>query len=138
LLQQKNDFTDDDIDGFQGVADVFFANWLELVGYDGVTNYMHVLGAGHIRYYLVKWRNLDRYQNQGWESYNQMIAAFWHHRTTKGGSKYGDKSKIKPIGRWILRLMLWKTGVAQEFFRRQEEANSTSDEDDDDDSYYSD
>jgi hypothetical protein len=61
LLQQKSDFTDDDIDAFQASADSFFSKWLDLCGYDGITNYIHLLGAGHIRYFLSKWRNLNRY-----------------------------------------------------------------------------
>jgi hypothetical protein len=123
-LQQKTAFTDDDIDNFQDIADRFFSSWLGLVGYDGITNYLHMIGAGHIRYYLKKWRNLHRYQNQGWEAYNQQVAAFWHHRTTKGGTKHGEntinRSKILPIARWLLRLMMWKTGEGDRFFQSLE------------------
>lgn len=86
---------------------------------------MHMLGAGHIRYYLKRWRNLNRFQNQGWEAYNAMIASFWHHRTKRGGGGKNevDRSKIKPIARWILRLMLWKTGAAKEYFQNLERQN---------------
>jgi hypothetical protein len=118
-----------------------------MVGYDGVTNYIHMLGAGHIRYYLRKWGNLHRFQNQGWEAYNAMITSFWHHRTRKGGGKL-NRSKIVPIAQWILRLMLWKTGVAQRYFSSLDaerivdnESECTSDDSDDyncfsdDDSY---
>ena len=124
-LQQKTDFTDEQIDDFQCLADRFFGKCVALVGYDGITNYMHMIGAGHIRYYLRKWRNLNRFQNQGWEAYNAMIASFWHHRTKRGGGGKNqvDSSKIKPIARWILRLMLWKTGAAQDFFRSLEGEN---------------
>jgi hypothetical protein len=104
-LHKKFNFTDRDIDGFQFHADEFFRKWIDMVGYDGVTNYIHMLGAGHIRYYLRKWGNLHRFQNQGWEAYNAMITSFWHHRTRKGGGKL-NRSKIVPIAQWILRLML--------------------------------
>jgi hypothetical protein len=54
-----------------------------------------MLGAGHLWYYFSKWCNLNHFQNQGWESYNDMIAAFWYHKTTKGGvKKETDRSKI--------------------------------------------
>jgi len=86
-LQQKADFSNQNIDTFQSHADDFFRRWINLTGYDGITNYVHMLGAGHIRYFLMKWKNLNRFQNQGWEAYNAMIAAFWHHRTRKGGGK---------------------------------------------------
>ena len=74
-------------------------------------------------------RNLHRYQNQGWEAYNQQVAAFWHHRTQKGGrsgSNNCDRSKIKPIARWILRMLLWRTGEGQRYFEQKErEKNRT-------------
>ncbi len=88
------------------------------MGRDGITNYIHILGGGHLRYYLKKWRNLHRFQNQGWEAYNQQVQAFWHHRTQRGGRC--DRSKIRPIARWILRMMLWKTGEGQRFFEQRE------------------
>ena len=123
-LQQKTEFTDADIDNFQDIGDRYFSSWLDLVGYDGISNYIHMVGAGHIRYYLKKWRNLHRYQNQGWEAYNQQVTAFWHHRTTKGGTKHGadviNRSKILPIARWLLRLMMWKTGEGERYFRSLE------------------
>jgi hypothetical protein len=139
-LQQKTDFTDEEIEAFQLQADEFFSRWAALAGYDGVTNYIHMLGAGHIRYYLQKWRNLNRYSNQGWENYNKLVAAFWHHRTTRGGYKnILDRSKIRPIARWILRLMLWRTGVAQRYFTELEaqcdNPNEEEEYDSDDESY---
>jgi hypothetical protein len=101
-----------------------------LVGYDGITNYIHMFGAGHKRYYLQKWRNLNRFQNQG-------------HRTKRGGGGKNavDRSKIKPIiARWIMRLMLWRTGAAREFFQSLEapdesgsESESESESDSDND-----
>ncbi len=97
-----------------------------------------MLGAGHIRYFLRKWGNLYKLQNQGWEQYNARVAAFWHHRTTKGGSKT-DRSKILPIARWLLRLMLWKTGEGEHYFTHiknnpdydYDSASEDSDEEDD-------
>jgi len=114
------------------LADDFFRKWISIVGYDGCTNYMHMVGAGHVKFYLKKWRTLNRYSNQGWEYYNKMVAAFWHHRTTKEGSK-NDRSKIRAIARWTLRLMLWKTGVAQNFFSEQEQEDEEPPDESDDD-----
>jgi hypothetical protein len=102
-LQQRNDFSDDDINNFQQKADTFFKAWLRLTGYDGITNYVHMIGAGHLRYFLRKWRNLNRLSNQGWESYNALVTAYWHHRTMKGGGKGEDRSKILAIARWLSR-----------------------------------
>ncbi len=49
-LQRKENFSDADIENYQELADHFFVNWLQMVGYDGVTNYFHMIGAGHVRY----------------------------------------------------------------------------------------
>jgi hypothetical protein len=137
-LRTKKKFTADQIDLFQNKADDFFPNWLSLVGYDGITNYIHMLGAGHIRYFICKWGSLYILQNQGWEQYNARVAAFWHHRTTKGGSK-NDWSKILPIARWLLCLMLWKTVEGDNYFKHAKYNpndcydNDSSSEDSDDD-----
>jgi hypothetical protein len=101
------------VDDFQSLANEFFSNWLDLTGYDGITNYMHMIGAGHLCYYLNKWKNLSRFSNQGWESYNAKLAAFWHHQTRKNGGKNAtQQSKIKPIANWILRVIHWPIGQA--------------------------
>ena len=121
------------------MADDFFSAWLGLIGYDGITNYIHMLGAGHIRYFLKKWRNLHRFSNQGWEAYNALVANYWHHRTQKGGGK-GEKSKILEIAMWLLRVMMWRTGEGDRFFNNirhnnENDDNSDYDSDDDDDGY---
>jgi len=77
-------------------------------------------------FFLRKWGSLYRLQNQGWEQYNATVASFWHHRTTKGGNKY-DKSKILSIARWLLRLMLWKTGEGEHYFQHVKH-NANNDE----------
>jgi hypothetical protein len=91
-----------------------------------------MVGAGHVKFYLKKWRNLNRYSNQGWEYYNKMVTAFWHHQKTKGGSK-NDRPQIRAIARWTLRLMLRKTGVAQKFFSEQEQEDEEPPDESDDD-----
>jgi hypothetical protein len=137
-LSQRSDFSDSQIDAFQILADDFFSAWLNLIGYDGVTNYIHMLGAGHIRYFLQKWRNLHRFSNQGWEAYNALVANYWHHRTQKGGGR-GEKSKIKAIAMWLLRVMMWRTGEGDNFFKNIRHNNENDDisdySSDDDDDY---
>ena len=127
------------IDAFQIMADDFFALWLDIMGYDGVTNYIHLLGAGHIRYFFLKWRNLHRFSNQGWEAYNALVANYWHHRTQKGGGK-GEKSKILAIAQWLLRAMMWRTGEGDRYFKElinsdENDNDKSSDNSGDDDDY---
>lgn len=44
-----------------------------------------------------------------------MIAPFLDERKTKGRWK-NNRAKILPVAQWILQLMLWRTGVAEQFF----------------------
>jgi hypothetical protein len=86
LLRQKEDFTNDGIAMFQKHADLFFQNLVKLHGNAGVTNYIHMMGSGHVAEYLYKWRNLYRYSQQGWEAMNSMIKTFFFRRTNHGGA----------------------------------------------------
>jgi hypothetical protein len=49
-LSHKADLTDEEIGTFQAKADDNF--WINFIAYDGVTNYVHMLGAGHIRLFI--------------------------------------------------------------------------------------
>jgi hypothetical protein len=42
----KRNFSDDDITNFQDNGDEIFQAWLDLVGYDGITNYVRMVAAG--------------------------------------------------------------------------------------------
>jgi hypothetical protein len=53
---------------FQDLIDVFFELWLEIFGQDGMSNYIHLLGSGHILYFLTKYGCLYIYSQQGWEA----------------------------------------------------------------------
>jgi hypothetical protein len=80
-----------------------------VTGYDGITNYVHMLGTGHLPYFHEKMRNLNSLSNQGWESYNALVASYYHH-TTKGGEKDDHFSKLLSIVHLIARMMMWGTG----------------------------
>jgi hypothetical protein len=51
-LRSRKDFTDADITLWQQGVDIFYTIWVDLHGMDGLTNYIHMLGAGHVVYYL--------------------------------------------------------------------------------------
>ena len=116
ILRQKEDFTDEEINEYQNLADEFFKCWLDLHGKDGVTNYFHMIGSGHLTYYLKKWRNLYRYSQQGWESLNNLIKVYYFRRTQRGGYAHDSNgrstSKIVPIAKWIQRCIMWKLNIA--------------------------
>jgi hypothetical protein len=51
------DFSDDDVEEFQVLIDEWFYKYVHLFGLPRITNYMHLLGAGHLYFYLKKWDN---------------------------------------------------------------------------------
>jgi hypothetical protein len=111
-LGQTQDFTDSDIDRLQVDIDAWNARWVALCGREGLTNYTHLLNSSHVTYYLRRFRNLYRYSNQGWEYQNSQMKYVYLHRTNRGGSEgtHGERSsKIKHLGRWMLRVLWWMT-----------------------------
>jgi hypothetical protein len=114
MVRKKEDFTDAEIDTLQAKGDEFIETWLLLLPGDmGMTNYFHIIAAGHLKYYLKEWRNLYRYSQQGWEGMNSVVKSLLHKRSQRGGhgGKTGERnSKAKPIARWSLRRMFFFSG----------------------------
>jgi len=86
-------------------------------------NYIHLLGAGHILYFLQKYKCLYINSQQGWESMNSICTGYIlqnSSRGEKGSGENGSKSYIYPLIRYLVRDLLWKTGEADRFFIEQE------------------
>ena len=120
LLHKKDDFTNDEIASYQSHADMFFQAWIRLWQKEGVTNYIHMIGSGHIAEYLYKWKNLYRYSQQGWEAMNSLIKTFFFRRTSHGGGVRGDsqKSRLIPIARWLQRRLIFLCRHTEESIRQ--------------------
>ena len=118
MLQLRVDFTDEMIEDFQKLADSFFRTWVSLNGMAGVTNYIHMLGSGHIKEFLYKYRNLYKYSQQGWEHQNKRANGTYHKHSQKGGhgSSLNNRSQILPIFRYCTRAWMWATKKADDFF----------------------
>ncbi len=52
LLTSHKELSDDEIEEFQSFIDNFFETWVETFGAQGMSNYLHLLGSGHIHYFL--------------------------------------------------------------------------------------
>ena len=63
-LRKRSSFSDSEIVKLQKDIDEWYHAWMILTGLEGKSNYIHVLGSGHITYYLTKYRILYRYSNQ--------------------------------------------------------------------------
>ena len=116
MARQREEFSDHDIEVFQNVADDFYVKWIALHGQEGITNYIHMVGAGHILHYIRVHRNLYKFSQQGWESLNLKIKALYFRSMQRGGFGSKSQSHILPII-WFLQCeLMWKTGLAQKFF----------------------
>jgi hypothetical protein len=142
LMRQKDDFTDEQIFTFQKACDDFFQIWVDINAVEGVTNYIHMLGSGHVSDYLVHWRNLYAHSQQGWEAFNALVKTYYFRRTNRGGAGNkgtGQRSKLKGLARWMQRRMVWFSGVPFAemiaFFKlpRNNEGDGNNDEEDEDD-----
>jgi hypothetical protein len=113
------DFSADEVEEFQDLIEWFY-QYVHLAGLPGITNYMHLLGADNLYFYVKKWGNLYHYQQQGREMKTSVIASFIMRCTRKGGSggKYGPAhtSRVEPLLKWFRRSTAWATGDAESFF----------------------
>ena len=126
MARNPFDFTDEQVEEFQDMADDFFSKWLHRFGEKHVTNYIHMFGAGHMQYYLRTYRNLYRYSNQGWEALNAKYKGIYYSNTNKGGSCGGGehrrkKSHLDALGRFSQRFILWSTGVGTVLFENEQQ-----------------
>jgi hypothetical protein len=124
LLRKRDDFTNVDIADYQSHADKFFQAWVRLWQKEGITNYIHMIGSGHIADYLYKWKNLYRYSQQGWEAMNSLVKTFFFRRTSHGGGVKGDdskKSRLIPIARWLQRRLIFLCRTTEGSIRQHAE-----------------
>ena len=112
MRKKEGNYTEEELACFQDHALEFFQLWVILYSWHGVTNYIHMIGVGHMLEYMQKYGNLNKYSQQGWEALNALIKLFFFCRTNKGRKNSGDgmtnlKSKLVPLGRLVQRRMLW-------------------------------
>ena len=84
-LRKRSNMSVLEINTLQQNIDDWYENWINLTGREGMTNYIHMLGAGHVTYYLLKKRNLYRYSNQAWERLNKRVKRCYLTKTQRGG-----------------------------------------------------
>ena len=87
------------VDEYQRAGDKFYRLWIELTGREGVTNYIHSIGAGHIGYFVRKYHNMYKFSQQGWEHHNKRLLGIYHRHTQRGGNgaNENEKGHIHPL-----------------------------------------
>jgi hypothetical protein len=121
ILRKRSDYTDDEINLFQDLMDDFFAKYVAETGVEGITNYIHMLGSGHIKYYMEVHRNLYKFSQQGWESLNSKFKQVFFRHTQRGGhygreSDESDRYYLSAVIKAFQREMLWISGDAEKYF----------------------
>ena len=131
LVDQKyDDLTDEEIDHAHKHGQLFFAMCRDMFP-ERITNYFHLIGAGHITYYLDKHRNLYRFSQQGWEALNKLIKSQYHHKTNHGGCRGNRDSAMQrgqhllPIANMLTRRTCWLLRLGQECFHGLEYCQPT-------------
>jgi len=124
ILRSRHDLSDEEIEVFQREADKFYLTWIATTMREGITNYIHMIGSGHIRYYLQLHKNLYKFSQQGWESLNAKIKTYFFRHTQRGGNDNShdehSRTYLKQILYMFQRELLWISGVAEQHFIEQE------------------
>ena len=128
ILQSRTVFNNAKIDAYQRIADTFYSKWIDFSGREGVTNYIHSFGAGHVAYFLRKYRSLYKYSQQGWGHHNKRMNGIYHRHTQKGGkgAKEEMKGHIAPLFSHKTRCWMWKTKKGEAFFEAQDQKRSSA------------
>ena len=105
IMNTKENLTDEKIDEFHEITCDFYDLVCTKIGYHCITNYLHMLGAGHVEYYLRAYKNLWRYNQQGWESLNDKITTIFFYYSQKGGSEK-QKPYLEAIAKMLQRGLL--------------------------------
>jgi hypothetical protein len=68
-----------------------------------MTNYLDIIGSGHLTFFSAKYRNLYKYLQQGWESLNQLLKLYYFNNTNHGGTAgNGEKSNFSQYTNEVL------------------------------------
>jgi hypothetical protein len=85
-LRKRSNMSTSDIISLQQQIDIWYEKWIGVTGREGMTNYIHMMGAGHVTYYLHKKKNLYRYSNPAWERFNKRVKRCYLTKTQRGGA----------------------------------------------------
>jgi hypothetical protein len=121
ILRMRREYADADIERFQDHIDLFFQQYIGVTGVEGITNYVHMLGSGHVKYYMQVHRNLYKYSQQGWESLNAKFKQVFFNHTQRGGNsgtfmEEQERSYLRSVMKAFQRELLWISGHAEYYF----------------------
>jgi hypothetical protein len=126
ILTRSVDYVPGDIDTLEGHIDKAYRQLIAVAGIQGITNYFHYFGSGHILWLTRIHGNLWRYRNEGVEGLNGTLSLRYNKFNNKGGNKGSNKNKTeKPnrkcwafevLGSWMARLCMWQLRLGMPIF----------------------
>ena len=123
ILTKSTEYERGEIDVLEGYIDRAYTKLLEIAGIEGLTNYFHYFGSGHVIWLTRKYGNLWRYRNEGVESMNGILSLRYNKFNNRGGNKGsnidGNNEKcdaFEVLGSWMARLVMWQLGLGDEIF----------------------
>jgi hypothetical protein len=122
MIEQHEDFDERQILELHHLSNKFMCLWIDLFGDNNMSNYVHTIGSEHLTFFVSKYRNLYRFSQQGWESFNRLLKHYYFNNTNHGGSKgNGGKDSsgqftngtvsgdhCRPLVHLCQRTILWK------------------------------
>ena len=99
LLDSKWEFEFVDIAEFQLKADEFCDAYFAVTGRDGMTNYLHLIRAGHFAWFLDKYGNMYRLSQQGWENVNGRFKRKFFQNSQRGEGMAKEVSSFRSFTR---------------------------------------
>jgi hypothetical protein len=129
LIRRYEDFADSDIYNLHCLSAKFMGQWVDSMNGQSITNYIHMIGAGHLVYHVSKYRNLYKFSQQGWEALNKKLKYCYLHNTNHGGcggrqpgALSGDH--VLPLMHLMQRSIMWTLGHDGDSFFRSEPATT--------------
>jgi hypothetical protein len=127
LMTKSVDYVVADIDTLEGYIDRAYQKLLQIAGIEGLTNYFHYFGSGHIVWMTRIHGNLWRHRNEGVEGMNGVLSLRYNKFNNRGGNKGRSKDGINEkceafevLGSWLSRLIMWQLGLGDKIFVQED------------------
>ena len=122
LLTMHRDYKPGEVDDLERRCTKMYTQLVTKIGgIEGVTNYFHYIGSGHVVWMCRRWGNLWRYRNEGVEAFNKIVSLRHNMHNGKGGRKRtraGEPVQTCPefwsLGQWLGRWSMWQLGYGDD------------------------
>ena len=112
-----DEFSAEELEAYRANEVAFFTGVVREHGGEVVSNYMHMIGAGHFHDFMQRYGGLKKYSNDGWEALNADLQWWFHHCTQRGGNQgKGEFEKIAlSLCRRTMRKLYLRTNKAEHY-----------------------